>query len=591
MALDGITIKNLTSELKEALLGGQIQKIYQPDSDTVVFVIRNQYKEHSLIYSEKLPFAHLRISNTELIGTSETPPAFCMLLRKHLLGSRIGSISQEGWDRIIRISFDHHLGTKISTKQLIIELTGRLTNLLVIDENEIIFDALHRVSEQQNSYRTLQPHEKYQLPPSLPRALPIDFDITRMANSLLSQEQDSTIGKVIQKRFEGLGPTLTKEILFLNGLNDSSHASEMSLASWKNILSTLKSKVEEILSQSSPAVYFLKPNSKSGSISPLSLSHLDNSTTQIEVTTINEALNALSELLGSQNSGKKALWGQLVEKELQRLQKRSVALKNDYAKWNEAPPYQLWGDLLMIHLHETKCWLSEITYPNIFSPNSDAPPEEITIFLNKGKTPLENAQNFYQLQKKSIRALEKIQLQQEAILKDYEYFVALQHHLHDANSADELQAIQVELISSGLLKENKKNKSKNSTSQLYQNYLKFTSPSGYPILVGKNNYQNDQITFKEAKPHSIWFHAQKIPGSHVVLLVPQDIDLSSIEDDILIASELAAYHSKGRAQTRLPIDYTLRKNVWKPKGARPGFVLYEKQQTAYVTPKLKEACQ
>jgi Predicted RNA-binding protein homologous to eukaryotic snRNP len=591
MALDGITIKNLTSELKETLLGGQIQKIYQPDSNTIVFVIRNQYKEHSLIYSEKLPFAHLRISNTELIGTSETPPAFCMLLRKHLLGSRIGNISQEGWDRIIRISFDHHSGTKISTKQLIIELTGRLTNLLVIDENEIIFDALHRVNEQQNSYRTLQPHEKYRLPPSQPRALPIDFDIIRMANSLLSQEQDSTIAKVIQKRFEGLGPTLTKEILFLSGLNDSSHASEMSLDSWKNILSTLKSKVEEILSRSSPVVYFLKPNSKSSSISPLPLSHLDNSTTQIKTITINEALNALTELLGSQNSGKKAHWGQLVGKELQRLLKRSMALKNDYAKWNEAPPYQLWGDLLMIHLHETECWLSEITYPNIFNADGDAPPEEITIFLNKDKTPLENAQNFYQLQKKSIRALEKIQIQQEAILKDHEYFVALQHHLHDANSADELQAIQAELIFSGLLKENKKNKSKNSTNQPYLNYLKFTSPSGYPILVGKNNYQNDQITFKEAKPHSIWFHAQKIPGSHVVLLVPQDIDLSSIEDDILMASELAAYHSKGRAQTRLPIDYTLRKNVWKPKGAHPGFVLYEKQKTAYVTPKLKEACQ
>lgn len=584
MALDGITIKNLAEELNEKLAGGKIQKIYQPDFHTIVILVRNHHKDYFFVYSETKPFVRAYVSEKEIIGTSSNPPAFCMLLRKYLLGNRIGEIHQENWDRILRISIDQLSGNKIITKELIMELTGRLTNLILLDENQIILDAMHRISGTKNFYRAIVAREKYLLPPSQQKCPPDDFDIIRMTNSLIAENSDCTVKKILQDRFEGLGPYFLDEILYRSQIEKEKRHAEITRPLWKKILSILSELVNE--AKTNPSFYYLKKkNSNTGIISLIHLTFLDGASHETALS-VSEAIEKLTISLGKQDTGKKFIWKELIKKEIQRLKKREIYLNEDKAKWLSSPAYQLWGDLLMIHLHDIPLWTSEIEVLNLFSsPTEDT--SKILIILDTKKTPLENAQAFYQLQKKVERARESITLQQNKLSEEIYYLDTLEHSLDQAISFEDFEEIYSELIEIGLIKEKKGNQTGRKNKKTGK-ALSFRSPSGFGIFVGRNNIQNDRITFKESTPLSLWFHAQKIPGSHVILNVPSQIPLDEIKEDIIFTAELAAYYSKGKDSDKVPVDYTLKQNVWKPKGAKPGFVLYDSQKTLYVQPKNTE---
>lgn len=585
MALDGITIRNLAEELNKKLSGGKIQKIYQPDFLTIVMMIRNNHKDYYFVYSETKPFAKAYISEKEIIGTSSSPPAFCMLLRKYLLGNRIGEIQQEKWDRILRISIDQLFGNKIITKELIIELTGRLTNLILVDETQTIVDAMHRVSGTKNLYRAVAPREKYILPPSQQKYPPDDFDITRMAKSLHAESPDFTVKKILQDRFEGLGPYFFDEILYRSQIGQEKLNAEITIDSWEKLLTVLFELVNEA-KRSTSFYYFKKKNSNTGIISLINLTFLNDAYSE-KASDVSDAIEKLIISSGEQDTGKKSLWKELIKNEIQRLRKRESYLNEDKAKWLSSPPYQLWGDLLMIHLQDIPLWTPEIEVSNLFAlPEKDNP--KILIMLDIKKTPLENAQAFYQLQKKVERAKESITIQQRKVSEDIYYLDTLEHSLDQATSFEDFEEIYSELLGAGLLKEKKGNKLGRS-NQKPGKPLSFISPSGFPILVGRNNIQNDRVTFKESTPSSLWFHAQKIPGSHVILNIPSPIPLEEIEEDLVYAAELAAYYSKGKNSDKLPVDYTFKRNLWKPKNAKPGFVLYDSQKTIYVQPKNKES--
>lgn len=585
MALDGITIKNLTLELNQKLAGGKIQKIYQPDFHTIVLMIRNHHKDFYFVYSQTKPFPRAYVSEKEITGTSSNPPAFCMLLRKYLIGNRIGEIWQENWDRIFRISIDQLSGNKIITKELIVELTGRLTNLILLDENKVILDAMHKISGSKNLYRAIVPREKYLLPPSQQKCPPDDFEIIRMANSLIGENPNSTVKRILQDRFEGLGPYFLDEILYRNQIGKEILNSEITVQTWQKLLSTLTELVDE--AKTTPSFsYFKKKNSNTGIISLINLASLYEMTHE-NFSSVSEAIEKLMISSGEQDTGKKALWKELIKKEIQRLRKRENYLKEDKSKWHSSPPYQLWGDLLMIHLQDIPLWASEIEVPNLFASTEETN-SKILITLDKKKTPLENAQSFYQMQKKVERAKESIARQESKLAEELYYLDTLEHSLDQAASFADFEEIYSELIEAGLLKEKKGNKAGKNT-QKQGKPLSFLSPSGFPILVGRNNTQNDRVTFKEASPYSLWFHTQKIPGSHVVLNIPSQMPLEEINEDLLYAAELAAYYSKGKNSDKVPVDYTLKQNVWKPRGSKPGFVLYDSQKTIYVQPKNKES--
>ena len=577
MALDGITVRNLAKELNFTLAGGQIQKIHQPDSQNLYFVIRKNGVEYPLAYSESMPFSHLRICQGETPLNPETPSSFCMLLRKYLIGGRIGEIKQIDWDRVIEITVDYQSGSKISSNRIIVELTGRLTNFILVNNEGIILDALHRIPAHKNLYRTILPNQKYHSPPPQEKCPPDDFEVDRMVHSFFQLNENQAIAKALQDRFDGFGPDFIAEILFQAQIEKKTLVSQLSLGSMESILSILKKKIAQLLSLPDPH-YSLSLLGNSSKVSPIKYDHfIDYSS--ISAKTISEATEKLSEV-SSKSFGPKKIWLDLIDKELKRLLSRQKALLTDRDNWLNSPSYQLWGDLLMIYLNQVPRWLPEVSLENLFDEKD--PTTLLTIPLNSNKSALENANTFYHMQQKANRAQNNIELQLQKLNQDLSYYESLSHHLENATTSEELENVRQELLQMNLIRS--KIRAKNSTASLNQ-FTTYASPSGFPIWVGKNNLQNDQLTMKKAQPNDYWFHTQKIPGSHVIMAVPPGIAENEIRDDLLFAAQLAAYFSKARNSNQVPVDYVQKKHIWKPNGAKPGFVLYESQKTIMVLPK------
>jgi predicted ribosome quality control (RQC) complex YloA/Tae2 family protein len=577
MALDGITIRNLSKELDFSLAGGQIQKIYQPDSQNLYFVIRKNGIEYPLVYSESMPFSHLRICQGETPLNPETPSSFCMLLRKYLIGGRIGEIKQIDWDRIIEITVDYQNGSKISSTRIIVELTGRLTNFIVVNHEGMILDALHRIPAHKNLYRTILPNQKYHSPPPQEKCPPDDFEVNRMANSFFQLNGSQSIAKALQDRFNGFGPDFIAEILFQAQIAKNAIVNELSHESLENILSILQKKITQLLTLPAP-YYYLSLLGNSSKVSPIQYDHFSDYSI-ISTQTISEAIEKLSEA-SSKSFGPKKMWLDLIDKELKRLFSRQKALLTDGENWLNSPSYQLWGDLLMIYLNQVPRWLSEVSLENLFDEND--PTTLLTIPLNSNKSALENANTFYHMQQKANRAQNNIDLQLEKLNEDLSYYESLSHHLENSTTSEELENVRQELLQINLIRS--KIKGKNSTT-LSNQFSTYTSPNGFQIWVGKNNLQNDQLTMKKAQSTDYWFHTQKIPGSHVIMSVPPTISEEELGEDLLFAAQLAAFFSKARNSNQVPVDYVQKKHIWKPNGAKPGFVLYESQKTLMVLPK------
>lgn len=577
MALDGFTLRGLSSELKQEIEGGQIQKIFQLDQETLRFHIRSDGKEKILLFTGFQAFPHIRLCHSSA-GTPEVPPPFCMLLRKHLEGGRITDISQVGWDRIVKITVDFKQGSKIISKILFIELTGRLTNVVLVDEEYQIFDALKRIGDTPNSKRSILPHQTYELPAPQGKCPPDDFDIARMAQALSTQEKENPLRKIIMNRFDGIGPLTADEILYRSQLEGTLLGSQISLEDWTTLVTTISLVVKES-DTPAPILYRLKEG-RAWNIT-LFPYHSLNLAEGTSTASLSEGLEMLSEKINAQPPGLKTEWSQRILKEQDRLQRRLKALEKDLEKLENSPPYQHWGDLLMIHLNEIPTWSNEVSLPDWLNQTEDEPPM-ITLPLNPQFSPIQNAQNFYKLQKKMERTGGNIANQTQGVEESLAYYDSLLHYLSEAESHLELDEIRQELIESRLLKKRAANRNKKSNPK--QDFLTFTSPNGYPIWVGKNNYQNDWLTFKHSRPSHFWFHTQKIPGSHVILAAPEGMSEDALATDIQRAAEIAAFYSKARSSTHVPVDYTRRKAVWKPNGAKPGFVLYEQQKTALVKP-------
>lgn len=579
MALDGITIKLLSQEIGEKITGGQILKIVQPDPLTLAFTIRNKGAEFSLVYSETAPFPSVYLSPQPIGRSSENPPALCMLLRKYLIGARIGEVQQEGWDRVLTILLDQKKGSGLTSYRLYFELTGRFTNFIIVDENQKIIDALHRVSGKATIYREILPNVEYIPPPPLRKYPPIEYDPERLANTFFLYEKESTLQKAFLNQFSGLSPAFISDFLETERYDSQLLISQMEPEKLMDLLRLLQEKVDSILKE--PRIFYWQ-NSKS---QKYSLTLFQNSHENVtEAADVSTAIQALKVFAGTSETGKKRELLQMIQREMIRLNKRENLLNEDQKKWEKASPYQLWGDLLMIHLNEVPRWEKEIQLVNIFDENQSI----IHIPLHYEKSAIENAQAYYALQKKSERAITKIQEQKTSIKEDLTYLDSLLYHLTFLNSYEEMEDFKSELLQMGLIRRTSSKKKKQESAKSKTTPWTFASPSGYTVWVGKNNLQNDTLTFKQSDPFSLWFHAKDIPGSHVLLKVPKNLAPDDMIDDIQYAAELAASYSKGKNDVMIPVDYTLRKNVWKPSGAKPGFVLYDSQKTIYIRNKEKQ---
>ena len=578
MSLDGFSMHPLVRELNTKLAGGRIDKITQPNKQSVILSVRQpgqNYLLHISINSQN-PSAHLLERNLE---NPPEPPVFCMVLRKQLETGRIAAIRQHGLDRLLLMDVDSlAAGGQIITKTLVMEFMGKYSNIILIQDGMII-DALRKIGSNSSRVRTVLPGDSYMLPPGQDK---LDL-FTADQNDLLQriqQDPEQRLDKAILNTCMGFGPVSAKEACFSAGLAPSTRINTLETIDFKAVLDALAEiRTAAEAEQPEPAL-LLDANKKLLAMASFPLHYLPDAAA-LTFPSISAMLERADHLAGSYVLPDKDRFRKLVKNELNRAANKLAKLDDEIEAAENADEYKIRGDNLMTYQyqfndHEDKI----ITVPNIYSETG----ETITIPMDQRFGLVQNMQNCYKKYDKLKRAQELLRVQRQECEANITYLESIEASLLASASLAEIAEIHNELVESGYLREKLKRRNNDKPSHPFH----FETPDGLTILVGKNNYQNDKLTFKTASFNDTWFHTKDIPGSHVIL---RNAGAELTEDNILLAANLAAHFSKSQGSSKIPVDYTEIRYVKKPSGSKPGFVIFTNQKTLYVTPDEKELAQ
>ena len=546
MAFDGLFTRAMTKQLQQ-LHSGRITKIHQPNAMEVILQIRAAGQNYKLLVSIHPSYARVHFTDQQIDNPAE-PPMFCMLLRKHIEGGFIEKVEQIEMERIIAftISSKNEIGDPI-TRTLIVEIMGRHSNAMLLDEEGKIIDSLKHLPPALNSYRTVLPGQQYVTPPAQNKLNAYTANQTEMEQII----QSVTEPKEIVQTFAGFSPLHAAEMLIRHQNGEP----------FEQFLDAIEQAAQPTYLESNGKVYF----------SPATLTHLSGQV---------ETFDSLSALLDrvffaraerdrvKQQAGDLERW---LTNEIDKLKLKLKKLQKDYEQASKLDQFQLYGELLMANIYQFEKGAETVKVQNYYSEEL----EEITISISPRKTPIENAQSYFSKYNKAKNALIKIEEQKDKTNDDITYFEMLAQQVQQASPAD-IEEIREELAEGGFLRLRTAKKKKKPTKPTPE---KFMSTSGIEISVGKNNKQNDFLTFKIARKDEVWLHTKDIPGSHVVIHSAQP-DEQTIKE----AAMLSAYFSKARESSSVPVDYTEIRHVKKPSGAKPGFVIYFEQKTVFVTP-------
>ncbi|WP_405720518.1 NFACT family protein [Anaerovibrio slackiae] len=571
MSLDGISMHPLAIELDRAVAGGRIDRINQPSKQSIVMSLRLPGKNvllHITINPQN-PAMHLIDKAPE---NPPEPPMFCMVLRKHLETGRIAGVRQYGLDRLLMLDIDFlSAGGRIITKSLVVELMGKYSNIILVQDG-LIIDALRKVGTNSSRVRTVLPGDAYVLPPQQDKLNLLETPI-REAIAAIRTKGDMKLSKAILDTCLGFGPVTAKEAAYGAGLPASMAISQLNEGDFASLENALQEITDSFREPCGAASIVIDKNNKPLATASFPLHYFTNETI-LTFPTISEMLGRASSLTGSYQIPDKDRFRKLMKNELNRAENKVQKLRDDIAAADNAEEYRIKADNLMTYQYQFQDRVdAEVTVPNIYSETG----ESITIRMDQRLSVVENVQAYYKKYDKLKRGKELLEQQLQHCLDDIQYMSSIEASLESSTRLAEINDIKAELIASGILREKPKKHAAEKQSQPF----KFTAPDGTQILVGKNNYQNDRLTFKTANPGDIWLHTQNIPGSHVILRCDGD---EPAEDTLLLASYLAVHFSKAQGSSKVPVDYTRARFVKKPSGAKPGFVIFTNQTTLYVTP-------
>lgn len=557
MALDGMFLYALVKELQR-LVGGKIAKIYQPFEREVILHIRAQGQTHRLLLSADPTYPRLYLTK-EQVPNPDQPPLFCMVLRKHLEGGIIDKLEQVPCaERIVHLDIRTRddLGQTVH-KRLIVEIMGKHSNIILVDaKSGTIIDSIRHVSSDISQYRSILPGHPYIAPPDQGKLNPFTVDQDTFL-AKLNFNQGKLDQQMVQ-HFRGISPLLAREILH-----------QAVLPQQLNLWRSFKSLMERI--QKGPYEPVLMQGKERSAFYLFPLAHLNGEKTSYpdlsalldHYFTIQTRQNRLKQLTGDLT--------RVVTKALAKNKNKREKLVQTLKESEKADQYRLWGELLLAHLHQVKRGDKEVEVINYY----DEKQRPLIIPLDPELSPSDNAQRYFKTYTKLKVAQEKAKDQLEQTEQEIAYLETVLHQLEQASWSD-IEEIRQELMEEGYLKPKGKNMKKKTQPPQPK---RFYSSEGIPILVGGNNRQNDYLTGHLASAEDTWLHTKDIPGSHVVVK-----SRNVTETTLREAAILAAYFSKARHSSQVPVDYTLVKHVRKPKGAKPGFVIYERQKTVYVTP-------
>jgi len=571
MSLDGFSMHPLAAELNAALAGGRIDKITQPNKQSVLLSIRQPGQNFLLHISinPQNPAAHLMDKPLE---NPAEPPLFCMVLRKHIETGRIAEIRQYGLDRILILDIDFlAAGGEIITKSLVVELMGKYSNMILLQDGRII-DALRKVGTNSSRVRTVLPGQDYVLPPQQDKMNLLEAPLPDIIAAIKAQPEEK-LSKALLNVCLGFGPVSAKETAFSAGLAASMRVSELDEADYASLEQALQELRQSCLEPAGQACLVLGENNKLLAMAAFPLHYLTEGTITT-YGTISEMLNQASRLAGSYTLPDRDRFRKLVRTELSRAENKCQVLQKEIAAAENAEEYRIKADNLMTYQYALQDHVdAEITVDDIYSETG----EKISILLDQRISISQNVQAYYHKYDKFKRAQELLRVQLAQCREDIRYLASIETSLEASRSLAEIRDIRQELIAGGYLRESSKKKMAEKPSLPF----KFTAPDGTVILVGKNNYQNDKLTFKTAYFNDLWFHTKDIPGSHVILRCGDD---DPGDASILLAASLAAHFSQAAGSSKIPVDYTRCRFVKKPSGAKPGFVIFTNQTTLYITP-------
>lgn len=560
MAFDGIVTHAVTHELNERLASGRIMKIHQPTDTDIVMQIRTRNGNVRLLLSASLSFPRMHITNENYRNPLEAP-MFCMLLRKYCEGAIIDGIHQIDMERIIHLDIRgrDELGDA-RTKRIVLEIMGRHSNLILMDpQSGMIHDGLHHVTPAVSRYRTVLPGRPYVAPPPQRKINPLvatkDDFIRRI------RFNEGKIAKQIVGAFDGISPLIADEIMYRAGL-----PTQDSL--WRAF-----AEITDLVKQQTYTPTFARTEHKEY-FSAIPLTHLAHAVTET-FTTISECLEAFYHGKAERDAVKQRMHdlARLVINERNKNEKKIEKLLETKQKAEDASKYQIYGELLTANLYQITRGQPEANVINYYEEEAPL----LSIPLDPALTPSENAQAYFKRYTKTKNSRAFVDNQIAGAKEEILYLDTVLQQIENAGLAD-IEDIREELAEQGYLRARpsqgkKGNKQKNPTLERY------TSSEGVTIYVGKNNKQNDYLTNRLANPDDTWLHTKDIPGSHVIIRGTEFGETTLME-----AANLATYYSKARQSSQVPVDYTLVRHVRKPKGAKPGFVIYEQQKTQFVTP-------
>ena len=577
MAFDGIVTRAVVHELKEKLLSGRINKIYQTEKDELILNIYNNRDNYQLLISASSnnPRFHL---TTNVKDNPQNPPMFCMLLRKHLTSGRILDIRQYKNDRIVFIDISSldELGND-NTLTLAIEIMGRHSNIILFnkDTNRII-DSIIRVTEDISRVRQVLPGLNYTLPPIQDKLSIFDIDYNTFYNTITSV--DIELYKFFYTSFLGLSPLISKEIVFISNLKNNTKTIDLQEKDIKILFKNLNSISDTISNDNYSPVYYTDINNSIVSFYCIELKSKDNFN-KFNLDSISNVIDYSftkkdrdNRIQQKSNHIKKVVENNL-ERSINKLNKQN----EEYIESKNRDIYKVYADLIAANYHNIIGNEESVILDNFYDENM----AKIEIPLNKKLSAPQNANRYYK-QFSKLKNAEILLKKQIPITKnEIDYLESLLVSINNCEDVRDLEIIESELVDEGYIKKNLKNNKKRNT--IKSDPLHFKSSDGYDIYVGKNNKQNDELTLKFANKDDLWLHVQNIPGSHVIIRKATGDDIP--QNTIIEAASLAAYYSKARNSKNVNVDYTEKKHVNKAKGAKPGMVFYNEFNTITVNPK------